>query len=48
VGIDVPEGTTIPAVYVLDTSTGKSRIVRGPVPLPADDAGVLALPEGIK
>lgn len=44
----LPPGTTLPCVVTLSTAGGVSKIVRGPVPLPTTDAGVAALPEGVK
>lgn len=42
-GIPV-ETLTSPTVYILDTSSGKSVLVGGPVSLPATTFGIIALP----
>lgn len=52
-GVRLPEGTRLPCVVTLKTVTnaeGKkvSALVRGPIDLPTDGAGILNLPEGIK
>ena len=44
----LPPGTALPCVVTLSTAGGVSKIVRGPVALPTTDAGVAALPEGVK
>lgn len=46
--LEIPAGTVMPTVITLSVENGKSVIVRGPTPLPADGPGVLKLTEGIK
>lgn len=47
-GLTLPAGTPLPCVVTLTVADGVSRVARGPVPLPTTDAGVAALPEGVK
>lgn len=46
--LTLPPGTALPCVVTLSVAGGASKIVRGPVALPTTDAGVAALPEGVK
>lgn len=43
----VPAGTQLPCVVTLRVGATASTVVRGPVPLPADNAGILKLTEGV-
>jgi len=47
-GLELPPGTVLPCVVTLSTAGGVSKVVRGPVALPTTDAGVAALPEGVR
>lgn len=47
-GLTLPAGTPLPCVVTLSTQGGVSKIVRPAVPLPTTDAGVAALPNGVK
>lgn len=49
-GVKIPDGTTLPTVVTLvESADGKSsRVVRGPVPLPTTEAGVLELAKAVK
>ncbi len=46
--VTLPHGTPLPAVLTLVVDGASSRVVAGPVPLPTDEAGVLALPKAVK
>jgi hypothetical protein len=45
-GLSIPAGTRLPAVYVLRPVGQTSEVVRGPLPLPTTGAGILGLEKG--
>lgn len=47
--LDIPAGTTIPAVVTLATTKdGPSKVLRGPVKIPTTGDEILKLPEGVQ
>jgi len=46
--VSLPYNTPLPAVLTLVVDGNASRIIAGPVPLPTDESGILALPKGVK
>jgi len=44
----IPAGTTLPAVVTLIVDGTVSKVARGPVTFPTDNAGILNLPNGVK
>lgn len=47
-GLPIPQGTTIPAVWLLEEVGTKSTVKAGPVSLPSTAEGILALPKTVK
>lgn len=45
--VNLPAGTPLPCVVTLKINATGSVIARGPVPLPATDAGIVGLPVGV-
>ena len=47
-GYTLPPGTMLPVVFTLDNSGPRSKILRGPSPLPTDANGIGLLPTEVK